>query len=88
VGRVVDSFATVEVSDTGAGIAKDEIPHIFDRFYRGKNIRSREPNGSGLGLAICQTLAKAHGGRIDVESELGEGSRFTLVLPAIDFSKS
>lgn len=88
VGRAADSFATVEVSDNGVGIAPDELPHIFDRFYRGKNIRSREPNGSGLGLAICQTLAKAHGGRIDVESQLGKGSRFTLVLPAIEFAKS
>ena len=84
VGRASDSLATVEVSDTGVGIPQDELSHIFDRFYRGKNVRSREPSGSGLGLAICQTLAQAHGGRIDVESQLGKGSRFTLVLPAID----
>ena len=88
IGRTADSFATVEVSDTGVGIPQDELPRIFDRFYRGKNVRSHEPSGSGLGLAICQTLAKAHGGRIDVESEPGRGSRFTLVLPALDLAKT
>ena len=84
VGRTANSFATVEVNDTGVGIPQDELPHIFDRFYRGKNVRVYEPGGSGLGLAICQTLAKAHGGRIDVESQLGKGSQFTLVLPAMN----
>lgn len=88
VGQAADNFATVEVSDTGLGISADELPHIFDRFYRGKNVRSREPGGSGLGLAICQTLAHAHGGRIEVESVLGKGSRFTLLLPAMDADTS
>ena len=85
VARASDNQAKVEVSDSGLGIPQDELPRIFDRFYRGKNVRTREPSGSGLGLAICQTLAAAHGGRIDVESQLGRGSRFTLILPAIDF---
>jgi heavy metal sensor kinase len=84
VGRAAGKLATVAVRDTGVGIPADELPHVFDRFYRGKNVRSREPSGSGLGLAICQTLAHAHGGRIDVESVLGEGSRFTLILPAMN----
>ena len=88
VGRASDSLAKVEISDTGLGIPEDELPHIFDRFYRGKNVRTHEPSGSGLGLAICQTLAAAHGGRIDVESHLGRGSRFTLILPAIEFAKA
>jgi heavy metal sensor kinase len=88
VGRASDSLAKVEVSDTGVGISQDELPHIFDRFYRGKNVRTREPSGSGLGLAICQTLAEAHGGRIEVESQLGKGSRFTLVLPALEVAKA
>jgi two-component system OmpR family sensor kinase len=83
VARVLDHQARIEVSDTGIGIPRDELPHIFDRFYRGKNVRTHEPSGSGLGLAICKTLAEAHGGYIQVESEIGKGSRFTLVLPAI-----
>jgi two-component system, OmpR family, sensor kinase len=86
VAQAHDSMAKVEVSDTGVGISRAELPRIFDRFYRGKNVRTHAPVGSGLGLAICQTLAEAHGGRIEVESELGEGSRFILILPAIEFS--
>lgn len=86
VASADDNMAKVEVSDTGVGISQTELPRIFDRFYRGKNVRTHEPVGSGLGLAICQTLAEAHGGKIEVESELGKGSRFTLILPAIEFS--
>jgi two-component system OmpR family sensor kinase len=85
---VSDGKARVEVIDTGVGIPRDDLPHIFDRFYRAKNVRANEPAGSGLGLAICQTLAEAHGGRIEVHSEVGKGSRFTLVLPAIEFAKA
>jgi heavy metal sensor kinase len=82
-----DSMAKVEVVDTGVGIAPADLPHIFERFYRGINVRTHEPRGSGLGLAICQTLAEAHGGRIEVESEPGKGSRFTLLLPAIELGR-
>jgi signal transduction histidine kinase len=74
--------ARLEVADTGMGIHAEDLPHIFERFYRAGNARSREPSGTGLGLAICRTMAEAHGGRIEVESAPGEGSRFSLLLPA------
>ncbi|HEY3230075.1 MAG TPA: ATP-binding protein, partial [Roseiflexaceae bacterium] len=57
-------------------------PRLFDRFFRGDRSRGRAQGGSGLGLAIAQSIAQVHGGRIDVESTIGRGSAFTVVLPA------
>ncbi len=68
------------VQDTGIGIAPEDLAHIFDRFYRADPSRTR-PGGSGLGLAIAQWIAQVHGGRIQVESLPGQGSRFTAWLP-------
>lgn len=82
LGYTSDKMARFEVADTGVGIPPEALPHIFDRFYRADNARAAEPSGSGLGLAICQTIAATHGGRIEVESRQGYGSRFTLILPA------
>ena len=82
LGYTADGAARLEVADTGVGIHAEDLPHIFERFYRAGNARSREPSGTGLGLAICRTMAEAHGGRIEVESAPGEGSRFSLLLPA------
>jgi heavy metal sensor kinase len=73
--------AIVAVSDTGIGISRDDLPHIFDRFYRVDRARSREQGGTGLGLAIGQWLATAHGATIAVTSELDRGSRFEVHLP-------
>jgi heavy metal sensor kinase len=72
----------VTIADTGVGIPSDVQLRIFDRFYRVDPSRSRESGGSGLGLAICYEIAAAHGGRIWVESENGNGSAFWLALPA------
>jgi two-component system sensor histidine kinase BaeS len=72
---------TFAVADTGTGIEAEHLPHLFDRFYRADVSRSRETGGSGLGLAIVRHLAEAHGGRVSVESTVGVGSTFTLVLP-------
>ncbi len=72
----------VEVSDTGRGIAPRDLPHIFDRFYRGEKSRSRATGGSGLGLAIAREIIRAHGGRIWAASESGRGSSFFFVLTA------
>ena len=73
----------VIVGDTGGGIPAEEVPHIFDRFWRGDPSRSRAAGaGAGLGLAIARQLVSAHGGRIGVESESGRGTTFTIDLPA------
>jgi two-component system, OmpR family, sensor kinase len=76
------SFVVLQVSDTGAGIAADDLPHVFDRFWRVDRSRSRDQGGSGLGLAIARQLVEAQGGQIGVESVLGRGSRFWFTIPA------
>jgi heavy metal sensor kinase len=75
-----DGWVQVSVADTGVGIAPEDLPHIFDRFYRADPSRTR-PGGSGLGLSIVQWIAQAHGGHVDVESQPGKGSTFTVWLP-------
>jgi signal transduction histidine kinase len=72
---------TVSVSDTGAGIPAEDMPYIFERFWRGEKSRSRAGGGSGLGLAIAKHLVEMHGGSIAVESGPGEGSVFCFTLP-------
>ena len=69
----------IAVSDTGLGIAKEDIPFIFDTFYRGSN--SRREEGTGLGLAVVQSIVQSHGWRITVESQLDKGSTFTIAIP-------
>lgn len=73
---------TLSVTDTGPGIPLEAQPLVFDRFYRIDSSRSKDSGGSGLGLAISKEITEAHGGRIELESEPGAGSRFTVVLPA------
>jgi heavy metal sensor kinase len=73
--------AVFQVRDTGPGIPAEQVSRIFDRFYRVDQPRTRGAGGTGLGLAIAREVAEAHGGRIDVESHVGEGSTFALVLP-------
>ena len=74
--------AFVCVSDTGVGISPQDLPLIFDRFYRADKSRSRAEGRSGLGLAICKAIVEAHGGSIEVASNFGVGSTFTVRLPA------
>jgi signal transduction histidine kinase len=71
----------VEVRDSGEGISPQDLPHIFEQFYRGEKSRSRDTGGSGLGLAIAKGIVEAHGGRIGVESTPGQGACFFFNLP-------
>jgi two-component system sensor histidine kinase MtrB len=71
----------IEVRDTGPGIPPDELPHIFERFYRGTNTGDARASGSGLGLAIVRSIVEMHGGRVDVASVLDEGTVFRIILP-------
>ncbi len=71
----------VSVADTGEGISPEHLPHVFDRFYRVEESRSRGEGGAGLGLAIVKQMSEVHGGRVWVESELGKGSTFHVALP-------
>jgi two-component system, OmpR family, sensor kinase len=77
-----DGGGGLAVSDTGPGIGPEDLPRVFDRFFRLDAARTRARGGSGLGLAICKELVEAHGGRIWAESVPGAGSTFTLTLPA------
>jgi len=79
--RAEGQMALVAISDTGVGIPSEDIPHIFERFYRVDKARSRAEGGSGLGLAICQHIAEVHGGKIEVQSQVGVGSTFLVRLP-------
>ena len=87
-GGTIDVAATakgkwveVSVSDTGEGIPAEDLPHIFERFYRVDKSRARATGGSGLGLTIAKRLVEAHGGTISVRSKLGEGSSFSFTIP-------
>jgi signal transduction histidine kinase len=74
-------WATLTVADTGIGISEEELPHIFERFFRGERPQSMEVPGTGLGLAISKDIVELHGGKMTVESEVGVGSAFTVWLP-------
>lgn len=71
----------IEITDTGIGIEKEALPRIFERFYRVNKDRSRETGGTGLGLAIVKHIIEAHRGTIEVQSEVGKGSTFSIYLP-------
>jgi two-component system, OmpR family, sensor kinase len=75
--------AVLTVADTGPGIAAEDLPHIFERFYRADKARSRADGRSGLGLAICKAIVEIHGGSIDVSSQLGSGTTFTVRMQAL-----
>jgi signal transduction histidine kinase len=79
----VDGQAQVVVSDTGIGIPAESLPHLFEEFYRAPNAKKMAEVGTGLGLAIVKDLVERYGGRIQVQSELGQGTTFTVTLPLL-----
>ncbi len=79
--KAVPQGVQVEVVDTGEGITPEDLPHIFDQFFRGEKSRSRETGGAGLGLAIAKRIIEAHHGQIWVDSQVGQGTRFSFILP-------
>lgn len=80
--RLSEGALELKVTDTGIGIPAEHIPRLFERFYRVDRARSRDQSSTGLGLPIVKQVADAHGGRVRVESRLGAGSTFVVVLPA------
>jgi two-component system sensor histidine kinase BaeS len=76
-----DGAINLRVKDNGTGIAADDLPFVFDRFYRADKSRQRQGNRSGLGLAIAKSIVEAHRGSLSVESSLGKGSTFAVALP-------
>jgi len=82
--RANGSELEISVRDTGEGIPAEHLPYIFERFYRADRSRSRATGGTGLGLAIAKQLVEAHGGRIGVQSQVGQGTTFTFTLPVAE----
>jgi PAS domain S-box-containing protein len=86
-GRVVfrvnttDKLIEISIEDTGVGIASDELPKVFEKFFRSPDPRVQEQTGTGLGLALANEVVRLHGGKIEVESEINKGSTFTVLLP-------
>jgi two-component system sensor histidine kinase BaeS len=80
--NVRGGLAVVEVRDTGKGISAEDLPHLFDRFWRADASRGRATGGSGLGLSIARQIVTDHRGTIEVRSAVGVGTVFTVVLPA------
>jgi signal transduction histidine kinase len=78
-----DKWLEIAVDDTGEGISAEDLPNVFERFYRVDKSRARATGGAGLGLAIAKSLVEAHGGKIEVRSQEGKGSRFSFTLPVV-----
>jgi two-component system heavy metal sensor histidine kinase CusS len=84
ISSLPDGSLTIAIQDTGIGIASDECPRVFERFYRSAAARQRYNQGSGLGLAIVRSIMQLHGGEVTLVSESGQGSTVTLHFPRVD----
>ena len=80
-GHINHGSAHVSIQDTGIGISAEDLPFVFERFYRGDKVRSRDDGGSGLGLAIAKWIIEKHGGKIRIDSVMGEGTKIQIQLP-------
>ena len=78
---IKDQHSVFTITDTGCGMAEEHLPHLFERFYRADESRTRDTGGAGLGLSICKAIADEHDATLEVTSESGKGSTFTLRLP-------
>jgi PAS domain S-box-containing protein len=78
----INGHCVIEITDTGIGIAEDDLPKIFDRFYRSSTARQSRKGGTGLGLAIVQRIVEMHNGKIEVETKIGDGTTFRIILPS------
>ena len=87
-GRESNGFVRVDVSDTGSGISAEDLPRVFEHFYKVDPARERSRSGSGIGLAIVKQVVEAHGGSVAVQSELGKGSVFSFTLPVSTDSRA
>ena len=76
-----DGLAALSVEDTGSGIAPQHLPHVFDRFYRADDARDRSSGGTGLGLAIVKEIMEAHRGKVQIDSQVGKGTKLTMTIP-------
>ena len=85
---IADHCLLITVTDTGAGIAPEDLPHVFERFYRGDKARQKQEGESGLGLAIAKSIVEMHGGSISVDSTPGEGTTFSIEIPSYDRRRS
>jgi two-component system phosphate regulon sensor histidine kinase PhoR len=79
--NITDKQIELSIEDTGVGIAADELPKVFEKFFRSQDPRVQEQTGTGLGLALAHEVVRLHGGNIEIESEINKGSTFTVLLP-------
>jgi PAS domain S-box-containing protein len=79
--NITDKQIELSIQDTGVGIAPDELPKVFEKFFRSQDPRVQEQTGTGLGLALAHEVVRLHGGKIEIESEINKGSTFTVLLP-------